>query len=678
MTRRRVLLTTSVAFVACWWLLVVIGDHSAFAAYRGGDYLTNLQPESGWGGGPLMSQWPISHYGLDTYIDGGPLHPAGWLPQVADFMATILWDLTAGLVWLAIVAFTLGSSLNLLGPGGLLSSVGHEVTATYAMVSSWTIVATSVAGGWALYRWARGEHERLATGLGMSLLLAAMMLAFVMNPARVVGPVSNATNQVTAAVMAPGADGTLGTAPQRVADQLFKALVLEPWVTLDFGGLRHCVNIHRVDKDGFPAATGPGRTLCRDHLRQDAQGFGGYAPRYLKWAVGSDERKDEYTALKTGKIEDLSNPQFVGWQVDKADSTSVDFQQQDEAIPRLLLTGGFAAALTGAVLLIGWLAAAMVVTQIVALLLLGFLPFVAVVSFIPDIGFGVVVGWCKRFAAAMTIKIMYAVLLKIVVVVTVGIGATSSVTPLGEFLTVGLLAIVYWAAFLKREWLLSLGQHAHHHQTVDRGSYLLRHPLQGMIAAGSAEGIDRRIEQERTKGDDGPEGTKGDAARPETAVLPGTSEPPPPRQEPPPDAPSAGSSPGPEPGPSPGGAGAHQLPLVMDASDDPASRNGHGPASSNGHAPAPAGQAPAPAAASENGHGGEAGHTPARTPASPGGLPPMRMERHEPATSPPPPPPPSASSAPDDQQPAGQQQPASSPPEPLAPLPNPYRDPEPK
>ena len=110
-------------------------------------------------------------------------------------------------------------------------------------------------------------------------------LFFVYQPERTIGEASRWTNTLSLAFLSGANRGSLDDpeqAKRQVADHLFETLVYRPWVVLEFGGLRHCVDTDRLDKDGFPRPVGPhdpARDVCRDHLQPDRAGHGGYADR---------------------------------------------------------------------------------------------------------------------------------------------------------------------------------------------------------------------------------------------------------------------------------------------------------------------------------------------------------------------------------------------------------------
>lgn len=121
------------------------------------------------------------------------------------------------------------------------------------------------------------------------------------------GCASKWANQLSLAFLSGANRGTLDdveAAKRSVADQLFAAGVMQPWLALEFGGTRHCVDTDTLDEDGFPAPVATHdtrRDVCRDHVKAGKDGYGGYARRFLHHPLGSPQRLAEYEALRDGK-----------------------------------------------------------------------------------------------------------------------------------------------------------------------------------------------------------------------------------------------------------------------------------------------------------------------------------------------------------------------------------------
>ncbi|MCA1698390.1 MAG: hypothetical protein LC790_05580 [Actinobacteria bacterium] len=361
MTRRVVLIAAfALVLIACAWPPAVAKD-------LGTDVLGNISPESRLGAGALVDRYPLSAFSLDYSTDVGITELDGVPPTIAHWSAAQIWSLSSFLIKSMIDLFAWAFSLDLLGvePGqhGALEPVADAITSIYENVlgEAWMAAAIVLAGIWGIWRaLIQRRYTETFGALAVSVVFVVIALFFVYEPEKTVGTASRWTNELSLAFLAGANTGSLddpAQAKRHVADQLYSTLIYEPWVVLQFGGLQHCVDLDKRDGDGYPKPVGPhdpARDLCRNHLKQDQDGHGGYAPRFLRSPAGSDEREAEYEALRSGEIpEDERDGQFRGYAVDKSDSPAVDVQQEGGAYQRLTLALVFFIGSLGAVLLLG-------------------------------------------------------------------------------------------------------------------------------------------------------------------------------------------------------------------------------------------------------------------------------------------------------------------------------------
>jgi TrbL/VirB6 plasmid conjugal transfer protein len=436
--------------------LVFLAWPSAAGEYRGSDLLGNVAPESQVAGG-LADEYPLSAYALDYHVDVGVTEPEGVPPMIAQWAAAQLWSATSFLVKTTIDLFTWAFSLDLLnGNGGALAPIGDAITGLYENVigESWMVAAILIAGIWGIWKaLVQRRYTETAGALGMSVVFVLIALFFVYQPERTIGQASKWTNTLSLAFLSGANRGSLDDpqqAKRQVSDHLFETLVYQPWVVLQFGGLSHCVDTDRLDEDGFPRPVSPhdsARDVCRDHMEQGRDGYGGYAPRYLRQAPGSEERKAEYDALREGDAP--VDRQFAGYRVDKADAPAVDAQQAGGAFQRLTFAVIVLLGALGAIALLGFLSLAVILAQVVALVLLGFAPVALIIGIFPGAGHDFFRGWLTKLATAVFIKALYS--LVIAVVVAVSAALTASTGSLGFLFAFGLQTIFFWAIFIYRK-----------------------------------------------------------------------------------------------------------------------------------------------------------------------------------------------------------------------------------
>src|SRR4051794_7922301 len=505
-------------------VLVLLAWPAAMADYRGSDLLGNVSPQSQVAGG-LMDRYPLSAYALDYHVNVGVTDPGGVPAMIAQWAAAQLWSLSSFLVKTVVDLFTWAFSLDLLGgASGALSPIAQAITNLYDNVigQAWMVVAILVAGIWGVWKaLVQRRYTETVGGLALSVVFVVVALFFVYQPERTVGEASRWTNTLSLAFLSGANRGSVddpGQAKRQVADQLFETLVFRPWVALEFGGLSHCVDTHRLDADGFPHPVDPHdptADVCRDHIRRDATGFGGYAPLYLRWPAGSPQRDQVYAGLRDGRppvtFVRPGQPAAIppGQKIDKADAPAVDIQQAGGAFQRLTFSLLVFVGTLGAVVLLGFLSLAVILAQVVALVLLGFAPVALVIGVFPGAGHEFFRGWLARLATAVFVKALYSLVLAIVVAVAAALAASTGT--LGFLFAFGLQTLFFWAIFIYRKQLTgrlvsATGGKAQMPRTtvVQKGAHAATRPVTALVGVSRSawqQPADQRQESALTGGE---------------------------------------------------------------------------------------------------------------------------------------------------------------------------------
>lgn len=453
------------------------------------DVFGNVAPASQLPSGALADAYPLSRYGLDHHFDAvkagvlSGVDVSGIAPTIAWLLASIVWQITALLASVVITLFSFAFSLDLVngseatGGNGALAPVSDAVTAIYRDVfgAPWMTVAVLIAGLWAIWNaLVRRRYTETAGALGMSVLFVTIALAFVTQPERTIGTASRWTNEISGAFLSLSANGTVtdhAEAKRQVGDQLFKTLVYDPWVVLNFGGLEHCVR-HAGGDDPVsvpvrPFSTSAGRDaqLARELRRgQQIETDNGkvcvnnatkYAPHFLRFELDSDERNAEYEALKdgdSGKLPDEDPGKRDGtYRLGPVDAPAAEAMGKGGQYERLGLALVIFLGELGAFVLLGSLSVAVIVAQVLVLLLLAFAPVALVAAVIPRRGHEFFTGWLQRLVTFLIRKALYSLILAVLLAVAAALAnATGN---LGWLMAFGLQAVFFWAVFLYRRQL---------------------------------------------------------------------------------------------------------------------------------------------------------------------------------------------------------------------------------
>lgn len=383
---------------------------------------SNLAPP---GGGGLADQHSLSYFTLDYYVEGPSVNAvinasAGDIPGlVGQFLITFFFACASFLMRLTVAAFDWAFNVDVIGGRhGVLAPVGKATQRLW--VSTFAPLLTTgalILGGWLIAKLVGRKFGEAGVGLVRAVCLAAVALVIIFNPGDTIGRTSSLFNDLAGGI-ASGSTGANGG--QDVSDRMFDTFIRKPWVILEFGGLKRCVSAEK-DSDGYPKsadASGSSHKICRDVLRQDSSGHGGYASKFLSYAPGSDARKHLFEAIRDGEAPD--DPYIAGWKVDKADAPAVDLMQGAGTIQRglyfLLLLFGMA----GAILFLGLICFASLFAQMGLMVLLAATPAIVIAAIIPSLN-GVVFTWAKWMGKFLVAKVIYAVILSAALFVSAGL-----------------------------------------------------------------------------------------------------------------------------------------------------------------------------------------------------------------------------------------------------------------
>jgi len=448
------------------------------------DVWSNVAPASEVPGGSLQDRYPLGNYWLDAQFEAvdasltGGVDVSGVPPMLAHVLATVLWEATRWLANILITLFAFAFSLDLLsgsketGGAGALAPVAAAIHSIYANVfgAPWLVLAVTVVGLWALWKaLLQRRYSETVGALGLSLVYLVIALAFVTQPAKTIGQASHWTNQMSEAFLTISHRGTVtGTeeAKRTASDQLFRLLVYEPWMVLQFGGTEHCVRAGTGSEDEDPVSV-PVRPLPQSAARRLAGGaevgaegktcihHSKYAPHFLAFSPGSEERDDEYEALNEGDASKLpeADPSATrgDYRLGPADKPATDAMEEGGQFQRLAVALLVFGGELGAFVLLGALSIGVILAQVLLLAMLAFAPVALVFAVIPGRGHNFFVGWLTRLAGLLLRKAAYSLILAVLLAVA---GALAVATvQLGWLMSFGLQSLFFWAVFVQRRQL---------------------------------------------------------------------------------------------------------------------------------------------------------------------------------------------------------------------------------
>jgi hypothetical protein len=397
-------------------VLNLIPVAAAFAEFRGTDLWSNIAPDSGVGG--LVDRYPISHYQLDYHVDGGLSGLTSGDAFLGVFQALCsFWFLV--LTWMmrmVVSAFNWAFTVDFIGgPHGMIGPVGAATQHLYSTtILPLLEVAFAVFGLWMIVRAMSRGGSDAGSGIVRTIVMTVCAMVIVFQPAATIGRAGDLVHQLSSSVIT----GTNSGSSETIADRLFTTFVYQPWVVLQFSSPTEICTGTKADKDGFPLAWQPGYgpKTCHSVQHQDADGHGGYAAHFLRYGVGTPERKAEYDALDHGETP-TGDDQFKARRIDRTDAPAVDMMQAGGTGQRVVGLFFLTFGVIAAILLLGTLSFAALFAQLATMILLGLTPLVVIAAVVPWTH-GVVIRWAKLLGQMLVSTLFYAVMLAIVIEVS--------------------------------------------------------------------------------------------------------------------------------------------------------------------------------------------------------------------------------------------------------------------
>jgi hypothetical protein len=467
-------------------VLLVLAQPPA-GAQSGSDVFDATGPPTQVAGDSVINKFPLSHYALDLHIasvDAGPINLPD-VPKLTLFALTdIIWQATAFLTYLVIQLFTFAFSLDLLqgsaatGGRGALEPVAQAVTNFYNSTfgEPFLVCAIILCGLWGINKalLQRRTTEALQA-FATSLVFAVIAMWFVFNPTGSVGFIADKSNELSSAFLSVSSSGEVvgqERAKTDASDRLFEAHVLNPWLVLNFGGLRHCVTTASLERAKEADADKKDDSLVSTNVYPiggpDRQGRARtcysnkkYAGSYLYFEQPDLKRSNEgdekssYNAINNGDEKKYAEalPEEYKVPLDEGDVAAVSIQESGGVTQRLGVAIVVFLANLGMMLLVGALSIAVVLAQVLALLLLLFAPAALVIGIFPGRGHDFFRAWFVKLLTALFRKAIYSFVLALLLAAATAL--TSASSDLGWLMSFGLQATFYWMVFLYRKQILA-------------------------------------------------------------------------------------------------------------------------------------------------------------------------------------------------------------------------------
>jgi len=411
--------------------------------------------------GTPESSYPASNYGFDIFISTGITHPVG---DITYGFATVLNGVWLGLIFvlkLVLELLGLAFGLNPFSDGQTMSHVSAVLARLYAAITDPWLSTLIVCGGiWFAYK---GLLRReLAAGVGGTLAAIAMLIVglwVIHQPSESVGRLAGISDEVALSAISAPRSGSVSRPAGSFAEAMsatWSRLVEVPFAGLDFSDVKWALGPPPPE-----AVQKANEKFCAD--------FGALALLAVLSNLGDAQAKEacaSFARKRYGRprsVVDLylrSSPGSPArgalWSFlsgDQRYKAKVAAQGAGGVLTRLSMLALFALALTGAILLLAWLAIRLFSQAAIAFVLLLAAPFALFFPLLGDSGRRAFKTWGLTLLGATVAKVIYAAFLSVVLL---GISILGQVNgPAGSATGFLLSAAFAWAVLLKRVELIS-------------------------------------------------------------------------------------------------------------------------------------------------------------------------------------------------------------------------------
>jgi hypothetical protein len=426
--------------------------------------------------GFIAAAAPTDGYGIDIHIDTGvvPLNGAGLLSTVQNLFVTPVWMALVWLMHALVVMLEWCFSIDLL-EGAPAASLEHVLAQAQAMITTpWLAFVLSVAAIAVAYQGL--IRRRVADTLGEALLTGCMFACgfwLMIDPSGTVGALSRWSNQAGLGTLAAVVSGTpaapgssLGTSMAGV----YATAIEAPWCYLEFGNVGWCRDASRLESkvkaaglriasrrlaeaecSGTPCSTD--RATVTGVLRASARLLREARTNGALFMALPANGPDRNSINEQGSLLQVLCQSSEATNCRGPGAAEAQFRTNGGTWPRV---GGLlliAIGLLGMLLLLGYIAARLLLAAVMSVLYLLLTPGVVLAPAFGEAGRAIFRSWAARLFTALFSKLIFAFVLGAVLTAT---SILESLTSLGWWAQWLLMAFFWWGAFLKRNDILVL------------------------------------------------------------------------------------------------------------------------------------------------------------------------------------------------------------------------------
>jgi hypothetical protein len=436
--------------------------------------------------------FPLGAYQLKSSGSPELTDPGSWFGSAAQGFSAFLWEINKYTAYLGIMLLGWSQSLPAFfvdTKDGPFYEIFKSIKGSFDALKILLPIMMLVMAAWVAWKGIiQGRTGEALGSIISSVLLFIGCAVIIANPIGTIGLVSNGIDNVGGVVLQSTTYGSSGQKPtDTIGKQIFQTEISRPWAFLQFGMLT-------LPKDAKPGAgcnakpwvatdasfckygrgllSAPSQQLARITMDAIAAGELPDTNQYVtvatsRGAPGARGGNGGGTPVPTSATDlqvkqtaaavRYSNALKTIMPLTSADTSAAILSNVDQGFLRVGLSFLMLLTTLGQSILILALTATILMSKVMVIVQLAFLPLVAIASFLPGVGHRFAVGALKSILKTLLVQLGAVVLLAITAMIidalqTAG-GASGSGGAMGGFL---LSAIFAWVIVIKRNDLAKM------------------------------------------------------------------------------------------------------------------------------------------------------------------------------------------------------------------------------
>lgn len=449
--------------------------------------------------------YPLSRYGLDQEIETGVAKIDNNIMAALQAVAQFIWLALVFVVKGVFLLLEWGFSIDLTNQAMDQIELSLQTLHRKVIGEAWFSLAIAVAALWGMWRgFVQRQYIASIGGLAATAGLMIVALVLIANPVATVGHAAKLANDGSLSILAAASGGSAKDPTRSLSRSLrglHERLVERPWCALEFGSVKWCLQearpgtgVRNADVWLYFPTESTQRKVLYHATKGEQEDKGGL----FGTGIGSLDPTDwigpnvAFNGIKDLVTEDAdekkrAEAERVVMLYVRKSPERMRMQEKGGTFSRLALLAVIAVGIGGAVCLLAYVGARLLMASIMSMVLILLAPAMLLAPAFGDSGRATFLAWLKRLAGALVAKFIYSLLLAIILISS----AALTEVPVGWFGTWLLQCVFWWGLFAKRQEMIGFVSAAAGQVDTDRdrgGLGIARMYYSGRAATAVARG----------------------------------------------------------------------------------------------------------------------------------------------------------------------------------------------